>query len=177
MPGGTGVPPHQKTTKSGKWFRSGCGRSGGGEFPDLGGVAPLVEAQQGSIYQMTDEPGGTAVADRSCYGNGGALVGAGQIRSEFGRRGGALRLEGGGQWVEIPWSDSLETMTRTRRLTITVWVRRAMPQSGWSQVVSRQFQTGTREHFGIGFRDGRPSFIARNYDGASNASCSAAGTA
>lgn len=122
-------------------------------------------------YWRLDDGAGMRAADSSGNGNDGTLRGYVTADWRAGKHGGALAFDGAGQWIRVPRSTGLDAVTTA--LTMAAWVQRTASPVGWSNVMSRQWQSSGSEQYLLGFNDGLPTLIvASNQNG--TFSCAAA---
>jgi hypothetical protein len=114
-----------------------------------------------------DEGSGVTVGDSTCNGNLGTLreyVSPPGAAWQAGRSGGALAFDGVSNWVRVPSSPSLNSVTAKNQLTVSAWVKQTAIQPGWATVASRQADASTGEHFGLTFLDGKLTFIVNSHE-------------
>jgi hypothetical protein len=121
----------------------------------------LAEGLVGA-WRMDEQAGSTRVTDSSGHGNHGVLVDVDPATAWTGGPvQGALHLGTGG-WVKIEPSPSLDSISAA--VTVAAWVNK--PASNGDQfyaVVTRQYLSGGREHYGLFLaQDGRVRFEVFN---------------
>jgi len=103
-----------------------------------------------------NESNGTSVADASGNKNIGATVG-GATRTSAGRINGAILLDGSNDAVTIPSSASLNDLAN--QLTISTWIYRTTAKTGWQDIVTRQYGSGSQDQFSLGIKGNTYYFI------------------
>lgn len=99
-----------------------------------------------------DEGSGSTTEDASGNGNSGSLINGPTWTT--GKSGAALSFDGLNDYVQIPASASLNSVTTS--LTIAAWVFRSASQSGYCAIANRQKGTGNYEYYFLGFFNDRP---------------------
>ncbi len=83
------------------------------------------------LYLPFDEGSGDLAKDLSNYQNNGTLKGPKWVNGKYGS---ALSFNGASDFVEVPFSDSLN-IDPSKSLTITVWVNVSNPDFTWRAIV------------------------------------------
>jgi hypothetical protein len=105
-----------------------------------------------------DETEGTNAADSSGNGNNGILVGNAAWRPQGGKLGGAIELDGNGDYVKI---DNEAAFDITGQITISTWVNITSVPQEWTGIVTKgdsawRMSTDYANnvfHFGVGQND------------------------
>jgi hypothetical protein len=130
--------------------------------PDLRPPAPndrvAPAAGPGLVgYWAFDDGTGTTAEDASPNGNRARLK-SGKLEWVDGKYGWAAKLSGDASLV-VDKSDSLDSISRTNRLTVSAWIwPNTVGQVDIAFVLSRQLGATGDEVFGLSLWDGKPAF-------------------
>ena len=108
-----------------------------------------------------NEGSGTSVADASGNKNIGTTVGS-AIRTPAGRINSAVILNGLNDAVAIPSSSTLNSVTN--QVTLSAWIYRIIPKSGWQNIVARQYGTSTKDQFALALTSNTYAFVVNTLD-------------
>jgi hypothetical protein len=112
-------------------------------------------------YYRFDSASGEEASDSSGHDRHGSL-GANGLEPlpawATGKLAGALELSGG-NFVRLPYTADYNGINTNNACTLAAWTWRTSNKSSWSMIISRQYKSTAREHFGLAFNDGRAAAL------------------